>query len=123
MRKVALISVIIFFVTLLLTVTAWSDENDPCVRNSDGKTACPPLGGTCLKNMYGHIACSPPFGGILKNKDGQMLCGPGKCMMIPASGQAFCSAEQGGSVTINSSGEPVCTGACVPASASACTWP
>lgn len=49
MRKVALISVIIFFVTLLLTVTAWSDENDPCVRNIDGKIACPPQGGTCLK--------------------------------------------------------------------------
>jgi hypothetical protein len=122
MRKIVLISVIIFFVTLLLTVTAWSDENDPCVRNSDGKTACPPVGGTCLKNMYGKIACSPPYGGIVKNRDGEMLCGPGKCM-ISGSGQAVCSAEQGGSVTRSSSGEPVCTGSCVPASSSACSWP
>ena len=56
MRKVALISVIIFFVTLLLTVTAWSDENNPCVRNIDGKTACPPEGGTCL-NEYVRQDC------------------------------------------------------------------
>jgi hypothetical protein len=122
MRKAAQISVIIFFVTLLLTVTAWSDENNPCVRNIDGKIACPPQGGTCLKNMDGNIACSPPYGGIVKNRDGQMLCGPGKCM-IDSSGQAFCSAEQGGSVTITSSVEHICTGGCVQASASACSWP
>jgi len=122
MRKVALISVIIFFVTLLLTVTAWSDEKNRCVRNMNGKTACPPQGGTCLIDSSGNIACSPPYGGIVKNGNGQMLCGPGKCM-ISAFGQAFCSAEQGGSVTMSSSGEPVCTGGCVPASASACSWP
>lgn len=72
--------------------------------------------------LTGEIACSPPFGGIVKTFDGQMLCGPGKCM-ISAFGQAFCSAEQYGSVTINSSGEPVCTGGCVQASAEACSWP
>jgi hypothetical protein len=122
MRKAVLISAIIFFVTFLLTVTAWSDDNNACIRNIDGKTACPPVGGTCLKNMNGKIACSPPHGGIVKNKDGEMLCGPGKCM-INGFAQAFCSSEQGGSITRNSSGEPVCTGSCVPASASACSWP
>ena len=122
MKKVAMMSVIILFVTLLLTVmAAWSVESNPCVSNIDGKVACPPQGGTCLKDMGGRIACSSAFGGIVKTNDGRMLCGPGKCM-ITAFGEVFCSAEQGGSVTMSVSG-PVCTGGCVTGSASACTWP
>ena len=72
--------------------------------------------------MTGEIACSPPFGGIVRTLDGRMLCGPGKCM-ISAFGQAFCSTEMYGSATINSFGEPVCTGGCVAASAEECSWP
>ena len=122
MRKTALILIISFFFTHLSTVTAWSYENNPCVRNLDGKIVCPPEGGSCLVNSDGTIACSPPFGGIVMDIDGQMLCGPGQCKNS-AFGQAFCSAEQGGSITFSISGEPVCTGDCVPASASACSWP
>jgi hypothetical protein len=93
------------------------------VRNVYGKIVCPPQDVTCLVNSFSNvIACSPPNGGIVMNATGEMLCGPGKCM-VPAFGQAFCSALQGGSVTIDSKGEPVCTGECVPASASACSLP
>ena len=113
---------ILFFLGLMLTATAWSYEQNPCVRNVHGKIVCPPQGGTCLIDATGNIACSPPFGGIVMTIEGQMLCGPGKCM-ITVSGQAFCSAEKEGSMTISSFGEPVCTGGCVPASASACSWP
>ncbi len=122
MRKPVLISVINFFIALLLAVTAWSYQNNPCVRNVDGKIACPPQGGSCLVNSEGMIACSPPFGGIVMNINGRMLCGPGQCK-LNAFGQAFCSAEQGGAVTFGMDGKPVCTGGCVPASASVCSWP
>lgn len=113
---------ILFWGGLVLTVTAWSYEQNPCVSNVNGKIVCPPPGGTCLINAAGNIACSPPYGGIVMIFDGQMLCGPGKCM-ISAFGQAFCSSEKDGSATISSFGVPVCTGGCVPASASACSWP
>ncbi len=113
---------IIVALALVLPSAAWSYEGSPCVRNSDGKIVCPPPGGTCLVDVTGNIACSPPFGGIVMTIDGQMLCGPGKCV-ITAFGQAFCSAEPYGAVTIDSFGEPVCTGGCVPASASACSRP
>jgi hypothetical protein len=122
MRSVSLISITSLIMMLSLTVPAWSNERYPCVHNMDGKIVCPPPGGKCLVNANGNIACSPPYGGIVMTLDGQALCGPGKCM-ISAFGQAFCSAVEDGSITFNSSGEPVCTGGCVRASASACTWP
>jgi hypothetical protein len=122
MRKVVLISVISIFFTLLLTVTVWSSGKNHCVTNIFGKTVCPPPGGTCIINSSGDIVCSPPYGGIVMTIDGRALCGPGKCK-ISAFGQAFCSAVQDGSATISSWGEPVCTGGCVPASESACSWP
>jgi hypothetical protein len=117
MRKVTLISAIIFFGTFLSTVTAWSS----CMSDIYGKTYCPPKDVSCRNDLYGRIVCSPPYGDIVMTINGQMLCGPGKCMITPF-GQAFCSSEQGGSVALGSKGEPVCTGSCVPASAEACNW-
>jgi hypothetical protein len=122
MRKMALMSVISFFIALLLTVTAWAYEQNPCVRNAEGKIACPPQGGACLMDAYGNIACSPPFGGIVRTYDGRMLCGPGACG-INAAGEIFCSAEMGGSMTFDAFGKPFCTGSCVPASEPACSRP
>ena len=113
---------VLLFCGLALTATAWSYDEDSCVRNLYGKVACPPPGGACLMNAVGDIACSPPNGGIVKTFDGHILCGPGKCMIGPYD-EVFCSAEPGGSVTFNSYGEPVCTGGCVSASDSACSWP
>ena len=113
---------ILFLGVLMLAVTAWSYEQYPCVRNVNGKTVCPPPGGKCLVDAFGKIACSPPYGGIVMTIKGEMLCGPGKCM-INVSGQAFCSAVSEGSMTFDSYGEPICTGGCIPASESACTWP
>jgi hypothetical protein len=122
MRKAALILASSFLIAHLLAATAWSYENNPCVRDAYGKIVCPPQGGSCLINAEGIIACSPPYGGIVMNINGQMFCGPGQCKNN-ARGQAFCSAAQGGSMIFNGSGELVCTGGCVPASASACSWP
>jgi len=113
---------ILLFGGLVFTLTAWSYDQYPCVRNLYGKVACPPPGGACLMNAVGDIACSPPYGGIVKTFDGHMLCGPGRCM-IGTYDEAFCAVEQDGTITFNSYGEPVCTGGCVPASASACSWP
>ena len=113
---------IFFFAGFLFTGTVWPYEQSPCVRNVEGKIVCPPPGGTCLKNSTGKIACSPPYGGIVMTIDGQHLCGPGKCM-ISAFGQAFCSAEMYGSMTFDIDGKPACTGSCISASASACSWP
>ncbi len=113
---------VLFWVGLVLTATAWSYEEGACVRNLYGKVACPPPGGACLMNAVGDIACSPPYGGIVITYDGHILCGPGRCVIGPRD-EAFCSTEQGGSVTFDSYGDPVCTGACVPASDSACSWP
>jgi hypothetical protein len=73
-------------------------------------------------NATGIIACSPPYGGIVMTVRGEALCGPGDCA-INAFGRAFCSAEQDGTITFDMSGKPICTGGCVPASASACSWP
>jgi hypothetical protein len=112
---------ILFFAGLVLTVTAWSYD-DSCIRNLYGKVACPPPGGVCMMNAVGDIACSPPHGGIVMTLDGHMLCGPGRCVIGPNQ-EAVCAAEQDGSITFDSYGEPSCTGGCVPASDSACVWP
>lgn len=122
MRKAAPIFAISLALVLLLTATSWSDRRNPCVRNFDGKIVCPPPGGKCLVNSDGIIACSPPYGGIVMTIDGKALCGPGECK-IDAHGQAFCSAVEDGSITFDTLGKPICTGGCIPASASACIWP
>jgi hypothetical protein len=113
---------ILFIGGLVLTVTAWSSEEDSCLRNLYGKVVCPPPGGVCMMNAVGDIACSPPSGGIVITLDGHILCGPGTCVIGPDN-EAFCSTEPGGSVSYDSYGEPVCTGGCVPASDSACSRP
>jgi hypothetical protein len=75
-----------------------------------------------MMNAVGDIACSPPHGGIVITLDGHMLCGPGRCVIGP-NHEAVCATEQDGSITFDSYGEPVCTGGCIPASDSACSWP
>lgn len=122
MKRVSLIPAISLIVMLLPTIMAWSNEISRCVRSVDGKIVCAPPGGACLINATGKIACSPPYGGIVMTFDGKALCGPGKCM-INAYGQAYCSAVQDGSMTFDILGNPICTGDCVQASASACSWP
>jgi hypothetical protein len=123
MKRAALISLISLSIMPLLTVPSWSrEQQNPCVSNVSGKTVCPPPGGKCLSNASGVIACSPPYGGIVMTLHGEALCGPGECG-INVFGRVFCSAVQDGSITFNSSGEPICTGGCVQASASACSWP
>ena len=122
MRRIALISVISLIVMFLLTVTAWSIKNNPCISNVDGKIVCPPEGGSCIRNRAGESACSPPYGGILMTIYGKILCGPGNCA-VNLNGKAFCSAVPDGSIGFDRVGEPICTGGCVPASESDCIWP
>ena len=73
----------------------------------------------CAQNNVGHIVCAPPGGSIMKNKDDVIVCGRGQCVVTNA-GIILCSPQQGGTVTINNAGVPVCTGNCVSASQNYC---
>jgi hypothetical protein len=76
----------------------------------------------CEINSLGKPVCAPPMGGITKDKYGQPVCGMGQCLANNL-GNIVCSAQKGGYSTIDLRGQTVCTGGCIPASASSCQTP
>jgi len=75
----------------------------------------------CL-TINGQVYCSPPNGSIKLNQVGEILCGVGQCV-TNSLGQMLCSSQPGGSAIIAALGNTLCTGGCVPASASLCQIP
>jgi hypothetical protein len=93
-----------------------------CVNDNLGNAFCPPPGGGCVKEAFGKVKCSAADGGIVLNRFQEAVCGPGQCVMN-ALGEIFCSKLPKGYATMNATGEPVCSGGCMPGSASACATP
>jgi len=76
----------------------------------------------CVNNSLGKPVCAPPIGGIVKDKHGQPVCGRGQCLANDL-GNIVCSSQIGGYSSIDAHGRVLCTGGCVPASASLCQFP
>lgn len=75
--------------------------------------------GNCAQNNLGNIVCAPPGGNIMTNKDGMVVCGLGQCV-TNRNGIVLCSAQPGGTASINELGMAVCTGKCVSPSKNNC---
>ena len=76
----------------------------------------------CVNNSLGKPVCAPPIGDIVKDKHGRPVCGKGQCL-ADNLGNIVCSSQIGGYSSKDARGRAVCTGACVPASASLCQFP
>jgi len=73
----------------------------------------------CAQNNVGHIVCAPPGGSIMTNKDGVVVCGRGQCV-VNKVGIILCSSQTGGTASLTTMGEAVCSGKCVSASQTTC---
>ena len=76
----------------------------------------------CVNNSLGKPVCAPPIGGIIKDKHGRPVCGRGQCLANDL-GNIVCSPQIGGYSSTDAHGKVVCTGGCVPATASLCQFP
>ncbi|MFV9616553.1 MAG: hypothetical protein ACNYZG_11395 [Gammaproteobacteria bacterium] len=76
----------------------------------------------CVNNSLGKPVCAPPTGGISLDKHGQPVCGRGQCLANNLR-DIVCSSQVGGFSSKDARGRVVCTGGCVPASASLCQFP
>ena len=76
----------------------------------------------CVNNSLGKPVCAPPIGDIVKDKHGKPVCGRGQCL-ADSLGNIVCSTQIGGYSSQDVRGRAVCTGGCVPASASLCQFP
>ena len=76
----------------------------------------------CVNNSLGKPVCAPPMGGIIKDKHGRPVCGRGQCLANDM-GNIVCSPQIGGYSSTDAHGKVVCTGGCVPATASLCQSP
>lgn len=73
----------------------------------------------CANNDLGNIVCAPAGGSIMTNKDGMVVCGLGQCV-VNKSGMFLCSAQPGGTASVNNQGVAVCSGMCVTPSKNNC---
>lgn len=76
----------------------------------------------CVNNSLGKPVCASPLGSIVKDKLGVPVCGRGQCL-ANSLGNIVCSPLAGGYSSKDARGRVLCTGGCVPASASLCQFP
>jgi hypothetical protein len=108
---------------LALALSAAAQSTTPgCVADRYGNVQCPPPGGSCLKDIHDEVRCSPADGGIFLDRYKNAVCGPGQCI-VDRLGEVMCSREARGSAALDRTGDAVCTGGCVRASADACVKP
>ena len=108
---------------LALALSAAAQSTTPgCVADRYGNVQCPPPGGSCLKDIHDEVRCSPADGGIFLDRYKNAVCGPGQCI-VDRLGEVMCSREARGSAGLDRTGDAICTGGCVGASAGACVKP
>ena len=114
---------IAFALLTFVVASALAQSTTPgCVADRYGNVQCPPPGGSCLKDIHDEVRCSPPDGGIFLDRYRNAVCGPGQCI-VDRLGEVMCSREAKGSAALDRTGDAVCTGGCVRASAASCAKP
>ena len=73
----------------------------------------------CYKDLMGKVSCPPLGGEVHVTLDGVAVCGKGKCVR-DLFGKITCSAQPGGQVIQEISGQVRCAGSCEEASAAYC---
>ena len=114
---------IVFALLAAFGASAHAQSTPPgFVADRYGNVQCPPPGGSCLKDIHDDVRCSPADGGIFLDRYKNAVCGPGQCI-VDRLGEVMCSREARGSAALDRTGDAVCTGGCVRASADACVKP